>query len=231
MAEATLPTEEEIAKLPRWARVAFAARCARRAQPFFLKAWPFTDKKLLQATENAILISEQSATKAEPPEPDDAYDAFINAAYPAAAYAAASADLDEYVAAPAKGVDAAAKAGVETHLIRSDFDLLLRLSFEGNWTDESPVPTSVFPALNAVPVSAEKLFETDSLASIKKPNPSKLLIDFEFDSDTTDPQEAADALVELFREMNEYSLLKFGKGLTVDEFKHYLAVGDFAEVR
>src|SRR4051812_5864909 len=26
----TLPTEEEIAKLPRWAQVAYAARCARR---------------------------------------------------------------------------------------------------------------------------------------------------------------------------------------------------------
>src|SRR5688572_20869463 len=26
----TLPADEEIAKLPRWARVAFAARCARR---------------------------------------------------------------------------------------------------------------------------------------------------------------------------------------------------------
>jgi hypothetical protein len=31
-----IPTEEEIAKLPRWARVAFAARCARRALPLFV---------------------------------------------------------------------------------------------------------------------------------------------------------------------------------------------------
>jgi hypothetical protein len=31
--EATLPTEEEIAQLPRWARVAFAARCAARVLP------------------------------------------------------------------------------------------------------------------------------------------------------------------------------------------------------
>ena len=27
------PSEEEIARLPRWAHVAFAARCARRVQP------------------------------------------------------------------------------------------------------------------------------------------------------------------------------------------------------
>ena len=35
----TLPTEEEVAALPRWARVAFAARCARRALPFFRINW------------------------------------------------------------------------------------------------------------------------------------------------------------------------------------------------
>lgn len=35
-----LPTEEEIALLPRWARVAFAARCARRVLPLYLHFWP-----------------------------------------------------------------------------------------------------------------------------------------------------------------------------------------------
>jgi len=38
--EATLPTEEEIAQLPRWARVAFAARCARRVLPLLLEVEP-----------------------------------------------------------------------------------------------------------------------------------------------------------------------------------------------
>jgi hypothetical protein len=33
--KAGIPTKGEIAKLPRWARVAFAARCARRVQPVF----------------------------------------------------------------------------------------------------------------------------------------------------------------------------------------------------
>lgn len=33
--EVTLPTIEEIAALPRWAKVAFAARCARRILPLF----------------------------------------------------------------------------------------------------------------------------------------------------------------------------------------------------
>src|SRR5438552_7202283 len=35
----TLPTEEEIAKLPRWARVAFAARSARRVLPLLPLTW------------------------------------------------------------------------------------------------------------------------------------------------------------------------------------------------
>ncbi len=30
-----IPTEKEIGQLPRWAQVAFAARCARRVQPLF----------------------------------------------------------------------------------------------------------------------------------------------------------------------------------------------------
>ncbi len=29
-----LPSEKEIEQLPRWGRVGFAARCARRGQPF-----------------------------------------------------------------------------------------------------------------------------------------------------------------------------------------------------
>ena len=33
MATQKLPTEDEIARLPRWAIVAFAARCARRVLP------------------------------------------------------------------------------------------------------------------------------------------------------------------------------------------------------
>ncbi len=37
--EAKLPTEEEIALLPRWARVALAARCARRVLPQFARVW------------------------------------------------------------------------------------------------------------------------------------------------------------------------------------------------
>ena len=36
----TLPTEAEIAAVPRWARVAFAARCARRVLPLFRHNWP-----------------------------------------------------------------------------------------------------------------------------------------------------------------------------------------------
>jgi len=33
-----IPEEEDLKKLPRWAIVAFAARCARRVQPLYLKA-------------------------------------------------------------------------------------------------------------------------------------------------------------------------------------------------
>jgi hypothetical protein len=38
--EITIPSEEEIKQLPRWAIVAYAARCARRVEPLFVFFWP-----------------------------------------------------------------------------------------------------------------------------------------------------------------------------------------------
>jgi hypothetical protein len=64
MSEAKLPTEEDIAKLPRWARVAFAARCARRALPLFVQHWPDAPSVHLKAIEKAISVAEDAAADA-----------------------------------------------------------------------------------------------------------------------------------------------------------------------
>jgi hypothetical protein len=56
-----LPNREEIGKLPRWARVALAARAVRRVQPLFKIALPEANSRQLQSIENAITLAEQSA--------------------------------------------------------------------------------------------------------------------------------------------------------------------------
>lgn len=54
----------DLQMLPRWARVAFAARCARRVQPLFRDEWPSAPQEHVKAIDNAITISEKSAAAA-----------------------------------------------------------------------------------------------------------------------------------------------------------------------
>jgi len=59
--EAKLPTEEELSELPRWARVAYAARCARRVRPLFKHFWPEAPEEHIEAVDNACRLSAASA--------------------------------------------------------------------------------------------------------------------------------------------------------------------------
>jgi hypothetical protein len=63
MADATLPTREEIARLPRWARIAFAARCARRVFPLFSYQWKSAPKALSDAVSLALESAEATAAR------------------------------------------------------------------------------------------------------------------------------------------------------------------------
>lgn len=54
MAKMSIPTKAEIAKLPVVARVAFAARCARRVQPSFTVAWTNAPEDHVRAIETAL---------------------------------------------------------------------------------------------------------------------------------------------------------------------------------
>ncbi len=67
MADAVqLPTEEEIAALPRWARVAFAARCARRVLPLFSRNFPRPSAALQAEVASAVELSELMSAHADP---------------------------------------------------------------------------------------------------------------------------------------------------------------------
>ena len=151
MSEAQLPTKEEIEKLPCWARVAFAARCARRAQPLFQKQWPDAPAEHVTAIETAIGAAENATADA---------DAAAKAAYAAAraAYAyvdTASASAADAYADTASAAAYAAQAGVPVTSIARDFQTILEKSRREKWTDETPVPPSVFGPLDEVDIASK----------------------------------------------------------------------------
>lgn len=108
------PSQQEIEALPNWARVAFAARCARRVQPLLKASWPNAPKEHLDAVDEAIALAEYDAAFAvcsigffEAVRP--AYNVAVARA-DAAAIAAAAAFSDAVGAAVAAAVAACAAA-------------------------------------------------------------------------------------------------------------------------
>lgn len=59
--ETQLPSQRDLMKLPRWARVAFAVRCGRRAQPLFTLFWPAAPREHVDAIDRALTVAEASA--------------------------------------------------------------------------------------------------------------------------------------------------------------------------
>lgn len=55
------PVEVNVKNLPRLARIAFAARCARTVQPLFVELWPAASPQALSFLEKAIAIAERVA--------------------------------------------------------------------------------------------------------------------------------------------------------------------------
>jgi hypothetical protein len=60
----TPPTTAELVRLPRWAQVAFAARCARRVLPLFLLRWPDAPAGYATRLVWAVEVGERSAARA-----------------------------------------------------------------------------------------------------------------------------------------------------------------------
>ncbi|HVK17520.1 MAG TPA: hypothetical protein VM533_11280 [Fimbriiglobus sp.] len=171
----SLPTQEEIAKLPRWARVAFAARCARRVMPLFMHFWPNAPEEHIKEVADDVEAAEQYARKAAPAiDFNDAVVAALAARmtkFPLAAVVARAAaraiqsakdghvddnarEAAEAADAAAEAADAAAEAadaarilGGIRPIIRRDFDHLARLAQWQHWTDDTPVPPEVFGPL------------------------------------------------------------------------------------
>ncbi len=239
MAEAIVPTKEEIRQLAHWGRVAFAARCARRAQPFFAKHWPDALREHLEAVEYAIQVAENAAASPFHVKIAHAH-TVANAAADAAvassdADAAASANVAAYAAAAAadaatytyvssrevtNAAAAAARAGVPVANIRGDFDLLLERSKHEKWDDKTPVPPSVFPPLDA------------ELPEPEQPEPLTVMTAEELQADETiigkirffgkpgiTAQELAPHIRSTYQALNQLTLAKYGKYLKLADFK------------
>jgi hypothetical protein len=103
-AEAQPPSEQELVQVPRWATVAFAARCASRVQPLFKAAWPAPHADLVEAVEGAIAAAARCASTSGDAAPGHAAEARIAAE-------AVRADVDaEYAAHAASQAARAAEA-------------------------------------------------------------------------------------------------------------------------
>ncbi|MEW6741878.1 MAG: hypothetical protein AB1486_03880 [Planctomycetota bacterium] len=166
--------------LPRWAVVAFAARCARRVEPLFRRCWPDAPRDLLSHVAQAVAYAERCAAKAES-EPELAKvfalwadEASERAAFGPKAVAESGAYSAAHAAANAVGsvaypeeaavgayyaaVDATgalrAVLGEGDDAIRADLESLERAAREGGWTDETPVPPAFFSPLPQPPVEA-----------------------------------------------------------------------------
>jgi hypothetical protein len=174
MADTRLPTTEEISELPRWAVVAFAARCARRVQPQFKSHWPDAPARHLNAIERTLQFAEdeaelssnftkgtntdiEAAVRAAIPNADDtAYAAARTAEFAlltALRAANAARGLPRYgnanaamsAADTARYADAAANGDdVTKFAIWTDYDTLSQAWKAGRWNDSTPVPPSVF---------------------------------------------------------------------------------------
>jgi hypothetical protein len=150
-----VPTEVEVACLPKWAKLAFASRCARRILPLLEQKSVETTSNAQLAVATIVKAVEQSAATAtlqkrvivtaEREVKANQYESIGNEAV-TAALAAAHALACE--AARATVVALQRLATVRTLrfvlLPRRDFDHVLRLAKEGKWTDDTPVPPDVF---------------------------------------------------------------------------------------
>ncbi len=186
-----LPSLGEIAGLPRWARVAFAARCASRVLPLFRHRQPDTSDGHAQAVASAVKVSERAAANAVRPDHPPPTTPFaepsvierfkaaktalkgsynspiddLSLGHPSDVYAERTANYavltaiihDHHIGDNVgiignthhfryvlRAAHAAVLAGAPISNILKDFQTLRERAKAGGWTDETPVPPSVF---------------------------------------------------------------------------------------
>lgn len=236
-------TKEELIRLPQWARVAFAARCARRVGGLFEFYWIDASKKDFRGIKRAIAVAEASARLGER---DDDAAAACTYAYTAADRARAAISRKEYADAAHAVAYAAADAAYAAFVLadtnahagyadrgasplgcgsevcraqRYDFLMLKRSSEIHSWDDDTPVPPEI-----CGPIWPEGIPEKWPLEEVAAIN-SKIgrFADLQFDLPPDVDDEAAQyrirALIrELYEKLNDHHVSHGGSGLVLDNF-------------
>ncbi len=233
----TLPTEKEIAKLPRWARIAFAARCARRVLPFYPRyLWPAPPRDQTDLLESSVRGAELGI------EPEiaakllikigDLYNQCIDIAQKSHSPALDSArvvdcvggalqfrsrihlldDADQVrncfgVVSTAWNLASDLRGGIIS--LGRDFDHLARLMQSQRWTDDTPVPSTVFGPL--WPEGAPAGWPADPDPPKREELPLGYLV-----KDGVLPVVVVDEVVNLFNALNRYHIARCGVRLTLE---------------
>jgi Domain of unknown function (DUF4375) len=167
------PIEVAAADLPRWARAAFYARCARQVFPLWEEAWPDSPVDFHNAIEQTIVLAEMCAAEAKPvgdlkaasgharrvAEGAVAAESGDNATGPPPAHAtragliaAAAGSVIDFITdeddtgsyAFAKGIVEDADRDDLMEDIQDDFQRIRQLARDYQWNDKTPVPPEVF---------------------------------------------------------------------------------------
>jgi len=233
-----LPSKEEIEQLTRWARVAFAVRCARRVLPLYLHSWPEGIAPYRIEVESLNDLDSLAGS----PKPHEIFPrhrtiygtVFLGMPDISASVASLLADLVLPILTPISQIDsvynvARRSADLSSHLtdlkpvIRRDLDHLTRLSGWQHWTNDTPVPAEVFGPLwpegppDGWPVDADIQDRTDL--------PIELL------SAARDLQQITEnETIHVLRAINAYYIARTGVRLTMEDLRSLLPVGELAEV-
>lgn len=207
-----LPTEKRIDRLPRWARLAFGARCARRVAPLFQRNWPVAPQEHSLAVWRAVQLAEESASltvqdfdlssaaraAAGASSGADKHSAFTAAS---AAYAAFSAIDNRSVDAMDATIDAIGPWAKP--IIRKDFQRVVDQIEKQAGTDATPVPPAVFGPLwpESPPADWPEL-----------PKPAKLKLSVQV-PDGVDDAAAREKLQKLITALARLNIVGGGHGL------------------
>jgi hypothetical protein len=241
MADDRIPTEEEIRQLPRRARIAFAARCARRVQPLFEHFWPTAPIEYRMAIAKAIDLAETAAIHSIDLAFDSyaahaahvayAADAAADAAHAALAAAAHTDAIADAADAALAAYDAAAYAAADAHpdafneLIRQDFDLLRRLATEKKWDNETPISPTVFGPMwpKGTPEGWGKIAPEEPTPRTETEQKIHGLILALMAKADTSPEVIEEGLVQLYKAANQYHMARGGGVLTPDSFQQMIS--------
>lgn len=232
-----LPTEEEIAELPRWARVAFLARCAKRVVNQYKAGWPEAPDeqfnrvvRTVRSAENVaaqlsrdlpieMIWDEKTQRSRVQTEADLALHASRTANKPTASHAAMAAAHAGHAAidpgentthlGTISGAVLAAGNDDLIGVIRRDFDHLATLARWQHWADDTPVPPEVFGPL--WPEGPPKGWPADEAT----PTLADLPLSIEVRVGVID-QVVVDEVLNLFHALNRYHIARTGVRLTLE---------------